>query len=275
MKKTILAIFAVALVALFGQAIHGCSCIVTSEKEKIDYQKWLKGFDGAAFTGRVVKVETNEEKLESKVTFEVKTYWRGVEGTEAVIYTPSNSGLCGLDYEVGKEYTVFADRTEGRLRTYLCSELRYSNYRKGFLKVLGPAKRPSRTAVHPPEKLDEFGDILCEEELARLDVFAGRLQEDPASVGYLIAYGGKKGKRKEAKARLARMTYYLTETRMLSKDRLIAVNGGFRETLAVELWIAKPDESSPKATPTVDKKDVRSNGKAKVRGYNCADELGN
>jgi hypothetical protein len=275
MNKKVFTVLVFVLVGLFGQAVYGCSCVISEKKQKIDYQKWLKGFDGAAFTGRVVKVETNEEKLESKVTFAVRTYWRGVEGTEAVVYTPSDSGMCGLDYEIGKDYTVFADRSDSRLRTYLCSEMTYSSYREGFLKVLGAAKRPSVSAGNPPRKIDEFGDINCEDELARLDSFANELQNDPASVGYVIIYGGKKGKRNEARARLARMTYYLTESRRLDPESFNAVDGGFRETLMGELWIAKPGDSTPEATPTVGKKDVRFKGKAKVRGYNCGNEMGN
>lgn len=275
MKKRVFAAVAFVLVGLFGQSVYGCSCIVSEENQKIDFQKWLKDFDGAAFTGRVVKVETDKEKLESKVTFAVRTYWRGVEGTEAVVYTPSDSGMCGLDYEIGKDYTVFADRSDKRLRTYLCSEMTYSRYREGFLKALGNARRPSGSAGKPPRKIDEFGNINCEDELARLDSFANELQNDPASVGYVIIYGGRKGKRNEAKARLARMSYYLRESRRLDPGRFISVDGGFRETLMGEIWIAKPEESTPEATPTVDKKDVRFKGKAKVRGYNCGDEMGN
>ena len=272
MKKIALSFFLFVLLGFLGQAVYGCSCLV--ESKEINYKRWLKGFDGAAFEGRVVKIETDTEKSESRVTFKVRSYWRGVEGREAVIFTSSDSGLCGVDYVEGKEYTVFANSSGDKLRTDLCSDMAYAQYREGFLRALGEAKRPSDPDGPPPQRFDEFGDVNCEVELARLDAFANELQQDPESYGYVIVYGGRTGKRNEAKARLARISYYLQENRGFSRFGLVPIDGGFRESFTVELWIASPDGLHPRVAPTVRANDVRRKGKAKVRGYNCADEMG-
>lgn len=45
--------------------------------------------------------------------------------------------------------------------------------------------------INPTRKFDEFGDIKCEDEYARLDDFAIQLQHEPQAKGVLNFYGGK------------------------------------------------------------------------------------
>ena len=40
-------------------------------------------------------------------------------------------------------------------------------------------------------KVDEFENINCEDEMARLDNFAVQLNNEPGSTGYVIFYGGR------------------------------------------------------------------------------------
>lgn len=277
-KKIVPLMLAVLLIGLAEQSANGCSCVVESENKKIDYKKWAKGFDGAAFKGRVERIETDEEKGEAKVVFFVDSFWRGVVSSEIVLYTPIDSGRCGVGYEVGKDYTVIADRTNERLWIYLCTDLQYQAHLKGYLKALGKASVPKPAAREaedddPQSRLvDEMGTGNCEDELARLDMLANEVRNNPGSFAYLIAYGGKEGKKDEAKARLARMSYYLSEIRGVPKP--IIVDGGFREKMSVRLWLYYPGEFLPVPSPTVDAKDVKLKGAVKIRRYNCADEMG-
>jgi hypothetical protein len=57
-------------------------------------------------------------------------------------------------------------------------------------------------------------------------------------------------------------------------ERFKRIDGGYRETLAGEIWLATPDDAAPKPTPTVDAKKVKLRGTEKVRGYNCGSEMG-
>jgi hypothetical protein len=129
----------------------------------------------------------------------------------------------------------------------------------------------NQMASQPPGKFDEFGDINCEDELAHLDNFSIQLQNNPNLHGYIIVYGGRRGRRNEAKARAARMKYYLMHNRGLNKNRVITLDGGFREKLMGELWLVKGGESAPIPTPTVDPKDVRLRGRVRIRGYYCGE----
>ena len=143
MKKTILTLFFVMLIGFFEQVTFGCSCleVESDKKEKFDYKKWLKGFDGAVFVGHVVKIEPIESNYQLKVTFEVEKYWKGVETTKGIIYTARDGAACGVTYLEGKKYFVVANASQGKLHTDLCSWLLYSKHEKAFLKGLGKGKR--------------------------------------------------------------------------------------------------------------------------------------
>jgi len=127
-------------------------------------------------------------------------------------------------------------------------------------------------AVVAPKKIDEFKDICCEDEEARLDYFAIELQHNPSAQGVIIFYGGqlyrscwyggpRYGERRprygEAEARAARLKPYLTNSRHLDPERIVVVNGGFRESWMAELWLVPTGAKTPVPTPTLDRKDIR------------------
>jgi hypothetical protein len=124
-------------------------------------------------------------------------------------------------------------------------------------------------ALEQPRKFDEFANVTCEDEMARLDNFTHGVLGNPEAQGYIIVYGGRRGRRNEAKARAARLKYYLVKIRGMESKRIVTLDGGFREQLSSELWIVRPGDSSPLPTPTIDPKEVRLRGTIKIRGYNC------
>jgi hypothetical protein len=142
MKKILLLIFSMALLGFSGQAAYGCSCIEVkpSKKQRVNYKQWLKGFDGAVFVGQVVKIEKIEAHYQVKVTFEVETYWKGVDAAEAIIYTAMDGAACGVTYVEGEKYFVIANRSKDKLYTDLCSWIGYSKNEKAYLKGLGKGK---------------------------------------------------------------------------------------------------------------------------------------
>lgn len=116
-----------------------------------------------------------------------------------------------------------------------------------------------------PAQIDEFGRISCDDELSRVDLLAMGLQAEPSTDGYIITYGGRSGKRNEAKAVLARLRAYLVQARGINPERVKIIDGGFKETLTTELWIFERGKGSPALTPTVDRKDVKLKGRAIIR----------
>lgn len=274
MKKLAAVFFSMFVFLAAGQMVFGCGCLPIEDNEKINFKKWSKNFDGAAFTGKVKSVEINDEDQIATYTFVVNAVWRGVDGPEVEIKTGANSGMCGVYYEEKETHTVFADKRGEELWTSKCSEIRYETFREGYLKVLGKPMLPPNTGGPAAAKVDEFVNFNCEDELARLDQLAMLLNEDPDSVGVIYVYGGQTGKRNEALARATRMAAYLEKKRSLGAHRIMASDAGFRESLTAEFFVWKPGVKRPEPSPTLTKKEVRFKGKAKVRKTSCDDEMG-
>ena len=125
-------------------------------------------------------------------------------------------------------------------------------------------------------KFDEFGDVNCEDEAARLDNFAFYLKQQPAANAVILFYGGKtfRGrtpKRGEAEARAARLKPYLVERRGIPSSHVIVVNGGYSEEWHVDLWIVPTGSvlPSPERTPIPDKQIHFRKGKPNPRDFRC------
>jgi hypothetical protein len=123
-------------------------------------------------------------------------------------------------------------------------------------------------------KIDEFGNINCEDEMAHLDMFALQLNNEPGSTGYVIFYGGRLynrrlARRGEAEARAGRIKKYLVESRGIDAGRVVMVTGGYRNNWGAELWIAQAGSAPPTPTPTLKIKDIKfRRGKIGKREYN-------
>lgn len=125
-----------------------------------------------------------------------------------------------------------------------------------------------------PNKLDEFGDVNCEDEMARLDNLAVQVQNEPETVGHIIVYGGRFGRRGEARARASRIKTYLVKIRGMDASRILTIDGGYRENLTVEMWMLPRSLGVPKASPTIHPKDVKfKKGRIKRREYYHCGEM--
>jgi len=132
----------------------------------------------------------------------------------------------------------------------------------GGLAASCPASASCTSSIAPPNtpavKFDEYGNVNFNDEKARLDNYAIQLQNAPGTQGYIIAYGGRRGRTGEAQARADRAKNYLVNTRGIDAGRISTVDGGFREDLAVELWLVPQGATPPTAAPTVQPGDVQT-----------------
>jgi hypothetical protein len=96
-------------------------------------------------------------------------------------------------------------------------------------------------------KVDEYGNIKFNDEKARLDAFASRLQTDTGNQGYIVGYGSCEG---EGLARANRAKDYLVNTRGIDAGRITVVDGGCRAELWVQLFSCPPNAPAP--TPMTD-----------------------
>jgi hypothetical protein len=132
-------------------------------------------------------------------------------------------------------------------------------------------------------EFDEFGNTCCGDEKARLDNFAIHILKEPEAQGYIIFYEGRRyascynprpriPRRGEAEARVARMKPYLVYVRGMDANRIVVINGGYREEWTAELWIVPKGTNPPKPTPTLQAKDIRfRRGKIPKDAYDCVE----
>lgn len=121
---------------------------------------------------------------------------------------------------------------------------------------------------------DDFGDVNCESEMARLDNFAVQLQNEPKSRGVIMFYAGKSArgqwpKRGEAEARIARIKPYLVDRRGVPADQVIVINAGYDTHFHVQLWIVPAGASLPTRDSPAPKEIRFRKGKPNPRDFRC------
>lgn len=108
---------------------------------------------------------------------------------------------------------------------------------------------------HSP--FDSYSNMSVNDEKARLDNFALRLRDDPEWKGYIIVYAGQRARTGEARERAERAKNYLVEIRGIEAERILAVDGGHREELTVELYLVYKDRPAPIPSPTIAPSEVQ------------------
>ena len=144
----------------------------------------------------------------------------------------------------------------------------------GICILLSPIVSTKSSAASPfaqeqRRKYDEFLNTTCEFEHAALAHFRTELLKDADTRGYIIVYGGRRGPRSEAKAFAARMKFFLVRMRGLEAERVVTLDGGYREKSSTELWIVRRGESAPSPMPTLSRREVKLRGRVQIRGFNC------
>jgi hypothetical protein len=144
------AVAAIALAMLLGPVspARACSCAATSERA-------LAAHADVIFVGTVTDVDEPgpvDAVLGSGdtvvATLRIHNVRKGrLRGRRARVRTPRSSASCGIEFEVGGRYRVYADRDRRRgLRTYLCG---------GTRRVAGKAAvAPCRGRPSPPGRRD-------------------------------------------------------------------------------------------------------------------------
>jgi hypothetical protein len=114
--------------------------------------------------------------------------------------------------------------------------------------------RAAVTVAGPATKRDEFGDLAEDKEKERLSEFAAGLSPSHDQA-YIIAYAGRNNVRGYARTVLTRMRAAVIAAGMPAQ-MVATMDGGFREQPTYELWAVPVGAIPPKATPTVNAKDI-------------------
>ncbi|WP_289136898.1 hypothetical protein [uncultured Brevibacillus sp.] len=155
MQRHILTVlFAVFLTTSFffqPTPAHACSCSTPSPKEAIQQS-------AAIFSGKVIQVQETSDwhewiPLSNKrvrggfgVVLDVQSTWKGIDQTQVLIFTEGWELGCGVPFEVGKEYLVYASYWERDvLETHTCSRTAELIHATDDLLTLGPGNPPSQS----------------------------------------------------------------------------------------------------------------------------------
>ena len=112
-------------------------------------------------------------------------------------------------------------------------------------------------SVSAAEKPDEYADVCWKREKEILRNFAIELKNRPGSRGYLIHYAGRRTPSQDIALRRGRRAKEYLVGLGISPERIVAVDGGFREEFTWEIWVVPPGAMPPSATPTVERSEVR------------------
>ncbi len=132
--------------------------------------------------------------------------------------------------------------------------------------------------------IDDFGRITCGDFSVRMDNLHNKFQNSQNSKIYVIYYGGryrresvwnKKTKSfdklklkyphrndglnwaKSIPLFLSTYKWYAEEFRNTVNEKIVLINGGFRENIEVSIWIVQDNKNPPEPSPTIDEKDIK------------------
>lgn len=130
-----------------------------------------------------------------------------------------------------------------------------------IVKPTAPPIKPAEVARKPVDvpraeksaarRLDDYGDLAFELEKEHLAGFARELRRAPDAQGYIIVYGGRCGADAAALERAERAKDWLINKHGIDASRIVAIDGGYRETLATEIFIGPVDATWPELKASV------------------------
>ena len=104
-----------------------------------------EAYDGhsVVFEGRVLEVRSAADPSGANVVrFEVVQHWKGVESEAIEVETGTSSAACGIAFEPGTSWLVYANADAGALRTGLCDRTQRIEDAAEDLATLGAGVGP-------------------------------------------------------------------------------------------------------------------------------------
>lgn len=108
----------------------------------------------AVFAGKVTSINQTEA-YNLQITFQVSQTWKGEAEKTLVVDTPLNSAMCGIYFEIGEKYLVYAYGDENQLSTNLCSRTKLTSQAEEDLLMLGGGQLPTPECSNEKLRKDE------------------------------------------------------------------------------------------------------------------------
>ncbi|MBV9210237.1 MAG: hypothetical protein JOZ52_06390 [Acidobacteria bacterium] len=100
-------------------------------------------------------------------------------------------------------------------------------------------------------KFDEYGDLPTDDEAAHLDALAVALSENSSARGYIIGYAAPDMKRGYFLRRIYGIGTYFSAYRGIAANRIVVIDGGYKEKFTTELWLIPEGAAAPTPAPTL------------------------
>ena len=114
----------ISFLFFFQQISIACGCFPVCngiEKPKKCAKKMLD-FAEAGYYGKAVSIEQTDNNGGYKVKFEVQRAWKLIKTKEVFVLAYRDNGAnCGIDFEIGKMYLIFANGNNEKLSANGCS----------------------------------------------------------------------------------------------------------------------------------------------------------
>lgn len=129
---------ALLVVAVPPERSFACSCVGFTTLE-------AKEHADSVFRGTVTKIEKpsklgNSASL-AKVYLQVDEVWKGSEQREIMVSSALAEASCGVSFQEGKSYLVFAKSYDDLLKTTICNGTKQLSLANQELKDLGPGQK--------------------------------------------------------------------------------------------------------------------------------------
>ena len=143
MKRGLLLVAFVCCFLVLPSSVLACSCALPTGSVRQQVEKARKD-SRAIFSGTVIEVTPvvpYRLGVGFSVKFRVDRSWKGRISEEIAIFTGSGGGDCGLSFDIGDRYLVYAFGTsDASLSTGICQRTRPIGAGAGDIKILGPGK---------------------------------------------------------------------------------------------------------------------------------------
>jgi hypothetical protein len=141
---TICFLVAVFINIPFPSFVSACSCA-----EKVSVKEEFNR-STAVFSGKVAAIEDKRQwdgYTTKLVLFDVIETWKGIQQSQVIIATGQGGGDCGYDFQVGKEYLVYAKDSdmygEKGLITTICDRTNEFVHSQDDVAILGQGQLPT------------------------------------------------------------------------------------------------------------------------------------
>ncbi|MBC8030623.1 MAG: hypothetical protein H7Z16_10970 [Pyrinomonadaceae bacterium] len=192
----------------------------------------------------------------------------GIEGARRVSYAWQVSGAKIIGGQGTSEIVIKPTRDKQDEESCIKVTLQVKGVPPTCESVKSCTLRVNYKCAPPLRFDDEYQVASLQAEQVHLDKIAHSLNERGSdSILYLVAYAGRSACISESQWRVARAKKYLIEEKRIHEDRIVAVDGGFRESFAIELFVLPENGCGPLPTPTVRAADVTITGLC-ARKYN-------